>query len=71
MPMDHEHQDSGDEGDYCKDSVFASPHVNDLTKARRVSRRQGAGQLERRPAPQSDGGIAVTAGEEKNNLAAR
>ena len=21
------------EGDYCKDSVFASPHVNDLAKA--------------------------------------
>ena len=32
MPMDHEQHESGDEGDYCKDSVFGSPHVNDLAK---------------------------------------
>ena len=37
MPIEDERHESGDEGDYCKDSVFASPHVDDLAKARRSS----------------------------------
>jgi hypothetical protein len=63
MPIDHQQHESGYEGDYCKDSVCGSPHVNLAEAMRRVSRRQN----ERRRAPSPTVGSPSLPGRRKTS----